>query len=201
MTKGKAMTKGEQTKNAVLSKALSLATQHGLEALTIGLLAKEMGLSKSGLFAHFSSKENLQTAVLEKAAERFSHVLAPAFKAARGEPRVRALFEQALKWCACTDRPGGCVFVKVSNEIGHRPGPVRDVLVEHEKSFFAVVRKAADLAIEEGHFRADLDLEQFAYDFYSYFLSFHHYSTVLGFPGAEERFRKACEQLIDRSRA
>lgn len=195
------MKKGEHTRQAVLNKALSLATRHGLKALTIGFLAKEMGLSKSGLFAHFSSKENLQIGVLETAAERFAGVIGSAFKAPRGEPRVRALFEKSLEWSSASYQPGGCVFVRVANELGHQSSPVRDVLVRHQQRLLVAIEKAAGIAVAEGHFREDLDLEQFAYDFYSYFLCFHHYHKVLDLPGAEKRFRNACEQLIDRSRA
>lgn len=178
-----------------------MATERGLEGVTIGVLAKESGLSKSGLFAHFDSKENLQIAVLEQAAERFREVLAPAFSAPRGEPRLRALFEKALEWGKMTYQPGGCIFVKVANELGSRPGPVRDVLVRHQKRLIETLAKAARIAVEEGHFRADLDLEQFAYDFYSNFLCYHHFRNVLEDAEAEQRFRNACDQLIARSRA
>ena len=195
------MKKGEQTRTAVLSKALSMATQRGLEAVTIGVLAKEMGLSKSGLFAHFESKENLQIGVLETAAERFADILAPAFREPRGEPRIRALFEKALEWGNSSFQPGGCVFVNVANEIGGRPGPVRDVLTEQQNRLLSTIKRAASIAVEEGHFREYLDLDQFAYDFYSYFLCFHHYRKVLDAANAEQLFRNACEDLIRRSKA
>lgn len=195
------MRKGEQTRQAVLSKALAMATERGLEALTIGILAKETGLSKSGLFAHFESKENLQIAVLETAAEQFGEILAPAFRAPRGEPRIRALFERALEWGRATFESGGCVFVKVSQEVGNQPGPVRDVLIRQQNRLLETFKKAARIAIEEGHFREDLDVDQFAYDFYSNFLCLHHYRKVLDDPDAERRFRTASEDLIRRSRA
>jgi AcrR family transcriptional regulator len=195
------MTKGEHTRQAVVAKALAMATERGLEGLTIGVLAKETGLSKSGLFAHFESKENLQTAVLEAAAERFAEVIAPAFRAPRGEPRIRALFEKALEWGRATFRSGGCVFVKVAHEVGNQPGPVRDVLVRQQNRLLDALKKAAAIAVDEGHFRKDLDVDQFAYDFYSNFLCLHHYRKVLDDPQAELRYRNACEDLIRRSKA
>src|SRR5215212_5750308 len=106
------MSKGEQTRERILDRAFRLASRDGLEGLSIGVLAGELGLSKSGLFAHFGSKEELQLEVLREAAARFeSQVMRPAFKAARGEPRVRALFENWVHWVQDASSPGGCVFL------------------------------------------------------------------------------------------
>src|SRR5712691_5887824 len=115
-------TKGEDTRSAVLGSALSLATQLGLEGVTIGKLAEHVGMSKSGLFAHFSSKENLQVAVLEEATARFvALVVTPALKKPRGEPRVRALLDRWLDWSRADFLPGGCIFVTASVELDDRP--------------------------------------------------------------------------------
>jgi len=196
------MSKGEATRAAILDDALSLASQVGLEGLSIGELAKRSEMSKSGLFAHFSSKENLQVEVLRVAAERFVEtVIAPAIRKPRGEPRVRALFDNWLRWSKADFSPGGCVFIAASTELDDRPGPARDYLVESQSQVMAVMAKAARIAVEEGHFRADLDAEQFAYEMYSIYLAFHHFTRLLRSPHAERRARRAFAALLQRSRA
>jgi AcrR family transcriptional regulator len=196
------MSKGETTRAAILDDALSLASQVGLEGLSIGELAKRSAMSKSGLFAHFSSKENLQVEVLRVAAERFVEtVIAPAIRKPRGEPRVKALFDNWLRWSKADFSPGGCVFIAASTELDDRPGPARDYLVESQSQVMAVMAKAARIAVEEGHFRADLDAEQFAYEMYSIYLAFHHFTRLLRSPQAERRARRAFAALLARSHA
>ena len=152
------MAKGEETRRAILDHALQVATTEGLEGLTIGRLAQDLRLSKSGLFAHFGSKEDLQLQVLETAIERFAEaVVRPALARPRGEPRVRALFENWLDWAEASFLPGGCVFIAAANELDDRPGALRDLLVSSQQQWLAVIARAARIAQEEGHFRADLD--------------------------------------------
>ena len=123
------MTKGEDTKRAILERAAQLASQIGLEALTIGRLASETGLSKSGLFAHFGAKETLQVQTLEYAAEDFSEqVVRPAFQQPAGEPRIAALFENWLAWVKANALEGGCLFIQAATEFDDQPGAVRDCL-------------------------------------------------------------------------
>src|SRR3954463_7915747 len=151
------MTKGDETRSAVLGSALSLATQLGLEGITIGKLAEHCGMSKSGLFAHFSSKENLQVAILEEASARFvALVVAPALKKPRGEPRLRALFDNWLAWSKVDFMPGGCIFVQAGVELDDRPGPARDRYIAGQRDWLATLAGAARIAIEEKHFRKDL---------------------------------------------
>src|SRR5678815_2922243 len=120
------MAKGEQTRQAILARAFELAKTVGLSGLSIGRLAEDTGLSKSGLFAHFGSKEALEIAVIEEAARQFVElVVTPALRQPRGEPRVRALFERWLLW---GERPGGCFFVSAVAELDDRHGPPRDVM-------------------------------------------------------------------------
>ena len=122
------MGKGEATRVAVLDEATRLASQVGLGGLTIGSLATQTGLSKSGLFAHFRAKESLQVQVLEHAAAQFrDFVIVPALAAPRGEPRLRELFDRWLDWIG-NGLPGGCLFISASYEFDDQPGPVRDVL-------------------------------------------------------------------------
>src|SRR5512138_1517343 len=156
--------KGEQTRQAILTRAFEIAKMVGLSGLTIGRLAEETGLSKSGLFAHFGSKEALEVAVVEEAGRQFvQEVMVPALRQPRGEPRVRALFE---RWLAWGERPGGCFFVGASAELDDRPGPPRDALVQAAKDWIDAIATAAEIAVSEGHFRADLDARQFAFELY-----------------------------------
>jgi AcrR family transcriptional regulator len=195
------MAKGEETRSAILEEALATASKLGLEGLTIGNLAKAVGLSKSGLFAHFNSLENLQIEVLRTASERFVQtVILPALRKPRGEPRVRAIFENLKEWDNSSFLPGGCLFISAANELDDRPGPVRDYLASSQKDLMATIGMAAKIAVEEGHFRPDLDPEQFAFEFYSILLAYHHYRRLLCDPKAGKHYRNAFESLIQRSR-
>jgi AcrR family transcriptional regulator len=195
------VTKGEETRDAILDTALALASTGGLEGLSIGALAQAVGLSKSGLFAHFGSKEDLQLAVLRTAADRFvAEVIAPGLREPRGEPRVRALFERWLAWETASFLPGGCPFIAVSNELDDRPGPVRDYLVQSQRDWLDALANAARIAVAEGHFRADLDAEQFAYEVYSSILAYHQFSRLLRDPSTGERCRRSFDGLLARSR-
>ncbi|HXI20661.1 MAG TPA: hypothetical protein VNH46_06230, partial [Gemmatimonadales bacterium] len=121
------MSKGLETRDTILHHATQLASKVGLCGLTIGTLAEDLALSKSGLFAHIGSKEQLQILVLERAAHDFIEaVVRPALREPRGEPRIRALFERWLAWDRDGLLPGGCVFVAAASELDDRPGPVRD---------------------------------------------------------------------------
>lgn len=191
------MGKGEETRRAILDKALALATQIGLEGLTIGRLAKEAGMSKSGLFAHFASKENLQIAVLELAVERFiDTVVLPALQNPRGEPRLRALFENWFEWSQADFLPGGCLFIAASREFEDRTGPVRDFLVHDQRRWLDKLAQASRGAVQEGHFRPDLDPGQMAYDIYAIIFAYHHFSRLLEDGAAAEYARRAFENLI-----
>lgn len=154
-------------------------------------------MSKSGLFAHFQSKEQLQLAVLEWAVERFvDTVVAPALTARRGEPRLRALFERWLAWEQASFLPGGCIFVATANELDDRPGPVRDALVGYQRDWLDALATAVRLGVEEGHFHPTLDPAQTAYDLYAVILAHHHFSRLLRDPRAEERARDAFARLL-----
>jgi AcrR family transcriptional regulator len=188
--------KGELTRQNILNCAVGLASQMGLEGLSIGSLASNLKLSKSGLFAHFQSKERLQIMVLDAAAQSFSDsVVRPAVKEERGLPRIRALFENWLGW-ANTRGPGGCIFVAASAELDDRPGPVRDHLVKLQKEWLNVRIRIAMTGVEQGHFKSDLDCEQFAYDFYGIMLVYHHAARLLKDPKAEKRARRSFESLL-----
>lgn len=193
------MSKGEETRQAILSKAFQLATVVGVSGLTIGRLAEETGLSKSGLFAHFGSKEALEVAVVEEASRQFiEEVMMPALRTARGEPRLRAMFEKWLKWGT---RPGGCFFVSVSAELDDRPGPARDALVRTQKDWVDGLSRAAQIAVTEGHFHKDLDPDQFAFDLYSIILGAHLFMGFLRDPKWSARTNQSFERLVAAARS
>jgi AcrR family transcriptional regulator len=193
------MGKGEETKRAIVDQALELASTVGLEKLTIGALAGATGMSKSGLFAHFRSKEQLQLQVLVGARDRFIEiVIAPALKKPRGEARLRAMFESTMKQWE-EELPGGCIFHAVSAELDDQPGPARDYFVEIQRDYADTLKRAAEIAIEEGQFRKDLDLDQFVFELGSITAAYHHFGRLLGDPDAEQRARNMFEGLLARS--
>jgi AcrR family transcriptional regulator len=191
------VTKGAETRERIVEHAARAASVDGLTGITIGNLASGLGLSKSGLIAHFGSKEELQVQVLEKTAERFRQkVLEPAFRARRGEPRIRALFDRWIEWISSSSAPGGCVFVSASVELDDRAGKPRDHLVAAQRQLLATVARAAQIAKEEQHFRSDLDTEQFAYEFFAIVLGFHFWKRLLRDHRAGPRAREALERLV-----
>jgi AcrR family transcriptional regulator len=193
--------KGELTRQAVLEHATRVASQVGLDGLTIGRLAEDLDLSKSGLFAHFKSKEALQIQVIEFAREQFVEaVLRPAVKAARGEPRVRALIDGWLDWSRASSRAAGCIFVALAAELDDRPGPARDRLVQTQKDWLEFLATAFRIGIDEGHFREDADAEQFAHDLYGVMLAHHHASRLLNDPRARGRAYRSFEALLEAAR-
>jgi AcrR family transcriptional regulator len=192
------VSKGEETRQAILARAFELATVVGVSGLTIGRLAEETGLSKSGLFAHFGSKEALEVAVVEEASRQFvQEVMVPALRQPRGEPRLRALFD---RWVAWGQRPGGCFFVGASTELDDRPGPPRDALVRAIKDWVDELAKAVRIAISEGHFRADVDPDQLAFEIYGVMLGMHTFYRFLREPTSLERTRTALDRLLDAAR-
>ncbi len=194
------MSKGEQTRQEIVERALALSGEVGLEGLSLGVLAAGMNLSKSGLFAHFKSKEALQLAVLERAIDDFiEEVVLPALKISRGEPRVRKLFDLYLQWIHGHGGRGSCFFMALTHEYDDRPGPIRDRLVQSQRDWYDTLARAARTAVEEGHFRADLDLDQFAYEMVGIGMVYQQVAKLLENPRAEERARSAFETLMTRS--
>ncbi len=192
------MSKGERTRTTILDHATGLASQVGLTGLTIGVLADDLRLSKSGLFAHFQSKESLQIEVLNHAARRFSEsVVRPALHEPRGVPRMRALLERWLDWERDVALPGGCVFVAATAELDDRPGPVRDRLVALQREWINVLATSFNKGIEAGAFRAEADPEQFAQDLYGIMLALHFHRRLMRDAGAEARARRAFDTLLE----
>jgi len=196
------MGRGEQTRQAILTHALGLASRVGVEGLTIGRLADDLRMSKSGLFAHFRSKEELQIQVLRTAVERFIEmVVRPALAAPRGEPRVRALVQRWFLWEQSSPLPGGCPFNAATFELDDRPGPAREFLVKSQREWLDTLATAARIAVREGHFREDLDCEQFAHDLFGVFFTYAFSSRLMRDPKARTRAETAFEALVRAARA
>lgn len=190
------MGKGDDTRAEILDQGVRLASQVGLSGLSIGDLAESLSMSKSGLFAHFQSKEALQIQVLDRAAGLFvQEVVRPALESSRGEPRLSSLFERWLSWARSAALPGGCLFVSAAAELDDQPGPVRDRLVALQKDWLALIARLVRSASEERHFREDLDPEQLAHDLYAVMLGYHHAARLLRDPRAEARARSGFELL------
>lgn len=196
------MAKGGDTRATVLAAALSLASEVGLAGLTIGRLAERVGMSKSGLFAHFGSKEELDLAVVDEAVRRFIEVVvAPALREPRGAPRVEALFERWLAWSKADFLPGGCIFLAAAIELDDQPGPVRDRLVASQRDWLGTIAEAARIAVTEGHFRRSLDAGLFAQEVYSVACGHHFVSRLLCDPKAEARTKRSYARLLADAKA
>jgi len=191
------VSKGDETRERILRHAAKVASRDGLEGLSIGELASALDMSKSGLFAHFGSKEELQVAVLQAASADFQEkVVRPALKEPRGPARLRALFELWGKWASAPETPGGCLFAGASFELDDRPGPARDFLVEEERRLLAVLSRSAQLGVESGLLRADLDCDLLAFQIHGLMLGFHHARRLLRQRNAEAMARRSFEQLL-----
>lgn len=194
------LTKGESTRNAILDEAMQMTSRVGVTALSIGALATETRMSKSGLYAHFNSKEQLQLQLLQHVRERFvDGVIRPALGAPRGEPRVRAVFDGWLGW-ERSAFDGGCIFVSLAAELDGRPGPVRDALVDNERDWLDLLASTAATAVGTGEFRTDLDTEQFAYETHAIMLGHHHANRLMRDDRALERTTTAFESVVSAAR-
>lgn len=195
------MSKGTVTRDRIVGKALALASLEGLGAVSIGELASDVGMSKSGLFAHFRSKEALQLEVLATAIATFNRVVTqPALAAPRGEPRVRAIFERWLTWEQHDSIPGGCIFVHAAAEWDDRPGPVRDALVAAQREWMEFLAGAVQRAIDAGHFRRDVDPKLFAFQMLGTALSYYWSKRLLQDPDARPRALRAFNALLESAR-
>jgi len=195
------VTKGQDTKAAILDAAVAIASEVGFTSLTIGQLAEHTGMSKSGLFAHFRSKEAMQLETLDWARERFTDiVIRPTLAAPRGEPRVRALFDRWLEW-ETGALQGGCIFVPASAEFDDQPGPMRDAVVRNQQDWMEFLATVAGTAVAEGDFRADLDTEQLAFTLQGLMLGYHHAARLMQDPKALDHTRRALDQLLEASAA
>ena len=197
-----ASTKGERTRAAILDEALKIVSKSGLEGLTIGTLAEATGLSKSGLFAHFGSREELLLAVLAHGQQEFTQVVfKPAMDHPRGTPRLRAMFVNWLDWTESAELPGGCPMIGGAAEFDDKPGPVRDMLAAGQRTWIETLKRGVRQAIDQGQLAADTDPEQIAFEMFGIALVVHHHRRLLGYSKARARALAALESLFERHAA
>lgn len=192
----KPLRKGEQTRASILDAALAIASRDGLEGLTIGLLAECMGMSKSGVFAHFGSREDLQIDVLKLYHHQFEQeVFFPSMHEPRGLPRLQSLFR---RWVDRVSREiaSGCIYISGAVEYDDRPGPIRDQLVSMVSTWQRSLLRAARQAIEQGHLRADTDADQLVFEMYGLVLALHHDARFLKSPGSASRAQAGFARLV-----
>ena len=187
--------KGEETRALILAAAVQHAGVHGFDALTIGLLAEQTGLSKSGLFAHFGSKEELQIATLDEAVRRYNEVaFVPALKAPRGLQRLSLMFDNWLQWM---ERSGlrACPMIAANTEFDDRPGPMRDAVVEHMQRQHHEMMRCVQMAKDTGELSTDTDPEQFAFELFGIVSSCYRSRSLFQDANANARARKAFDRL------
>ena len=192
----KFMRKGELTRAAILDVALDLASRDGLEGLTIGLLADRMNMSKSGVFAHFGSREDLQIEVLKLYHQQFElEVFYPCMKEPRGLPRLQGMFSRWMKRVT-VEIASGCIYISGAAEYDDRPGAIREELVgmvlAWQDALFRCVQQATDL----GHLRAGTDAQQMVFEMYGLVLALHHDARFIKRPGSVERAFAGFERLL-----
>ena len=195
---GRALQKGQQTKLAIVEAALGLSTQIGLEGLSIGVLAEVTHMSKSGVFAHFGSREELQISVIREYFHRFEQeVFYPALSVPRGLPRVQALFANWMKRVA-VEIQSGCIFISGAVEFDDRPGPVRDALANSVQTWLTALFRAVVLAKETGHLHANADAQQMAFEIHGLILALHYEARFLKNPGSIGRANQGFENIVSR---
>ncbi|MDW2982261.1 MAG: TetR/AcrR family transcriptional regulator [Rhodanobacter sp.] len=182
------------TRDTILDHAYALARRDGLEGLSIGNLASDVGMSKSGVFAHFGSREDLQLAVLNTGRQRFvARVLLPALRQPRGLPRLRAIVANWFEWAR--EHKSGCVLLSAASEYDGRDGALHDGVVAQQAGWRDELQKAIAQAVELGHLRSDTDVAQLAFEIYALMLGLHHDAGLFGFDEAGQRTRAAFERL------
>lgn len=189
------LTKRATTREVILEHAYGIACGDGLEGLSIGTLAQAVGMSKSGVFAHFGSREDLQLAVLELGARRFTaNVLLPALGQPRGLPRLRAIVASWVDWGQ--KYQSGCVLLSAASEYDGREGALRDAVVSQQAGWRNELQKSIAQAVAEGHLRDDTDAAQLAFEIYALMLGLHHDAGLFGFEQAHARANTAIDRLF-----
>ncbi|MFL9924820.1 TetR/AcrR family transcriptional regulator [Herbaspirillum lusitanum] len=197
----KFLRKGEQTRAAILDVALELASRDGMEGLTIGLLAEKMKMSKSGVFAHFGSREDLQIEVVRLYHTRFEQeVFYPSIKEARGLPRLHSMFSRWVK-LVTVEIALGCIYISGAVEYDDRPGAIRDHLVAMVQAWRNALERSIKQAMELQHLRSDIDVGQMVYEIYGLILALHHDARFLNIPGSVERAQASFDRLIESYRS
>ena len=188
------------SRDRILQAGANLLSQGGFSGVTLGALAEKTGMSKSGLFAHFASKDQVQIALLERTAEiAREHVIAPAMKARKGLPRLKALIGNWLGWSAKAGLAGGCAVAAGMFELDDREGPVRERLLVMEKAWRDLLANLVREAIHAGHLRSDLDVQQFVWELCGIYLSHHAAVRFVRDRDADARAQIALDALFQRS--
>ena len=195
---GRAMHKGQQTKAAIVEAALGLATHIGLEGLSIGALADVTGMSKSGVFAHFGSREELQISVIREYHQRFEQdVFAPALLAPRGVARLRAMFDNWMKRTSI-EIDSGCIYISGAVEFDDSDGPVRDALADSVQAWQAAMKRAITQCKDCGQIRQDVQEEQLLFEIHGLILALHYEARFLHTPGSIGRANKGFDSILAR---
>jgi AcrR family transcriptional regulator len=190
--------KGQQTKAVIIDAALNLAAQIGLEGLSIGALAEVTQMSKSGVFAHFGSREELQISVVREYHARFEQeVFYPALEAPRGLPRLRAMFANWMKRTSA-EIDSGCIYISGAVEFDDRPGPVRDELATSVNIWLAAMLRAVEQAQQEGHLRADADAKQISFEIHALILALHYEARFLRSSDSLSRANAGFNNILER---
>jgi AcrR family transcriptional regulator len=194
--------KAASTRERILQQGLALMSQYGLEGVTLGVLADQVGMSKSGLFAHFRSKEDVQIALLEYMAEfANARVVAPAMKAEGGLPRLKVLVTNWLGWAQRAGLPGGCPIAAGLFEFDDVEGPVRKKLQQLEGEWRGLLAEMVQEAVSLGQFRRDLDVYQFVWELCAIYLGHHAAHRFFRSADAGRRAQTAFQALLDRALA
>nr|MBF0684321.1 TetR/AcrR family transcriptional regulator [Pseudomonas sp.] len=192
--------KGDATRAAILDAALRLAGGSGIDALTIGVLAQLTNMSKSGVFAHFGSREDLQLAVVQEYHQRFQHqVFEAAMSQPRGLARLQALIDNWIR-LATHEIAQGCIYMSGAFEYDDRPGPVRDALVQSLTTWRSALVRACQQAMEQGEMQDDTDAEQLVFELMGLMLALHHDARFLKRADALERASRGMSRLITQYR-
>lgn len=195
---GRVSHKGQQTKQAIVEAALALSSQMGLEGISIGAVAEATGRSKSGVFAHFGSREELQISVVREYFRQFEQeVFYPAMREPRGLPRLFALYDRWMNVVA-NDLQFGCIFISGAVDFDDRPGPVRDALAHSVTVWLSAVMRAITQAQQEGHLLADADVHQVAYEVHGLILAVHYEARFLKKPGSVQRATAGIRHVLQR---
>jgi AcrR family transcriptional regulator len=196
---GRSLMKGRQTKATIVNAALGLAAQIGLEGLSIGALAEVTGMSKSGVFAHFGSREELQISVIREYHDQFeSEVFYPALSCARGLPRLQSLFDNWMQRTT-TEIDSGCIYISGAVEFDDRPGSVRDALASSVNTWQNALQRSVAQAQDEKHLNSKADPLQVAFEIHGLILALHYEARFLRNPGAADRARKGFSEIVARN--
>ena len=191
------MGKGTATRDAIVGEALRQASRVGLEGLSLAPLAHSLSLSKSGLFAHFKSKEALQLEIVETAIEQFKlEVLLPDAAERNAKKRLRGIFDRYLTWIRGSDEDGGCPFMTMAQEYDDRPGPIRDRLVSSQRDWQSFLRAIISGGVAQQSFRDDADAEQAVFEIAGAALAYQHSAKLMEHRNARRMALTAFEKVI-----